>query len=31
MKMGMGIIKVEVKIPEAIQALEEFRVNRKQA
>lgn len=31
MQLRMGIIKVEVKIPEAVRALEEFRVDRKQA
>jgi len=31
MKIGMGIIKVEVNVPEAVRALEEFRSNRKQA
>lgn len=31
MKLGMGIIKIEIKVPEAIRALEEFRTNRKAA
>jgi putative transposase len=31
MQLNMGIIKVEINVPEAVRALEEFRTNRKKA